>query len=144
MLIEILIICCQCFLSAFPASKLRKKYFTKEFFENNFPELKGQYPLGAYPDSGCGRYSSKLSLPAWVELNSAFRVHQNYVEGLVPIVASLLIAGLFQPKLTVRKRSTQAHERAREKSRHGNYGQVAHTLLCFVVMMRNLCAVIEN
>lgn len=64
-LFEILVIVIQLFVASVYAGSLRKKVFTKEFFEKNFPELKGDFPRGGYPDMGTGKYSQKLPLDQW-------------------------------------------------------------------------------
>jgi glutathione S-transferase len=70
------------------------------FFEKNFPELKGSIPQGGYPDCGSGKYAQKLSVAEWQDFNNAQRAHLNYVEGAATIIIALVVAGLFQPRLT--------------------------------------------
>ncbi|OMH85369.1 Microsomal glutathione S-transferase 3 [Zancudomyces culisetae] len=72
----------QCQIAAIICGRMRRKYKVE------------------YPDMGCGRFSKKLSDKEWVEFNSAVRVHQNYVEQLPIAVGSVLIGGLYFPKIT--------------------------------------------
>jgi glutathione S-transferase len=75
--------------------KLRGKFFNKAFFEKHeLPVAKG-----GYPDMGCGRYADKLTLEEWQQFNNAQRGHQNYVEQMGSIVASMLVCGLFFPRI---------------------------------------------
>lgn len=103
---EVLIICAQCITFGYQTMAVRKKLFTKAFFEKNFPEIASQDLKshigvnGGYPDAGSGKFSQKLSVPEWLQLNNAIRVHYNYLEGLVPIVISMLISGLYFKRLT--------------------------------------------
>jgi len=89
----------QCVLTSFLVSRARRKFFSKNFFEENFPELK-PVPLGGYPDMGCGRFSDKLSLQEWTEFNNAQRCHQNYVEGVSQAISLVLLSGLFFPRIS--------------------------------------------
>ena len=50
---------------------------------------------------GSGKYSQKLTTAQWLDFNVAQRQHLNFVEQMVPMVLPLLVAGLFQPRLTV-------------------------------------------
>jgi len=81
-------------------NRRRQKYFTKEFFEKNFPGLK-TYPKDGYPDNGSGIFSAKLSVEQWLDLNNASRAHMNYVEGVTLAVLSILASGLASPRLAV-------------------------------------------
>jgi len=78
----------------------RKKVFNKEFFAKHFPEFKGSWPAGGYPDMGNGRYSAKLTLDEWTYFNNYQRAHYNYVEGAASILTFELISGLFFPRFT--------------------------------------------
>ena len=89
----------QCICEVLPVSALRKRYFTRAFFDQHFPRLQQRCELG-YPDMGSGVFSSKLSEEQWVAFNNAQRVHQNYVEGLPVILVLLLCAGLDYPRVT--------------------------------------------
>jgi len=81
-------------------SRIRGKLFSKEFFENNFPEFKGHYPRNGYPDMGSGRYSAKLSDSDWLTFNNYQRAHYNYVENVASILIFLLLSGLFYPRMS--------------------------------------------
>ena len=50
-----------------------------------------------YPDMGNGRYSAQLSYTQWVEFNNAQRAHYNMVESSAPVLATVIVGGLFQP-----------------------------------------------
>jgi len=78
---------------------VRRQLFSKEFFEQNFPGIK-PHPKGGYPDTGNGRWSSKLSDDDWIKFNNYQRAHLNYVEGIASIIVVQLIAGLFYPKVS--------------------------------------------
>ena len=101
------IICFECFLIGFvvvvPA---RFKAFNKEFMEQFKEEHEKAFPgsepaVGGHPDAGDGRYSDKLAYKDWVEFNNAFRTHMNFVEMLPVIVVSLVLGGLFVPKVAM-------------------------------------------
>jgi len=96
-LFEAVIIGLQLSLHTIPVGRARGKYFSKKFFADNFPELKDP-PRGGNPDNGLGRFSDKLSYDDWVAFNSAQRTHLNYVEGIAPILVSLLVSGLFHTR----------------------------------------------
>ncbi|PVZ97752.1 hypothetical protein BB558_006284 [Smittium angustum] len=53
-----------------------------------------------YPDMGSGRYAAKLSDKDWKEFNNIMRTQQNYVEQLPICISSVLIGGLFYPKMS--------------------------------------------
>jgi len=82
------------------AGSKRSRYFTKAFFEKEFPELKGKIPRGGYPDMGNGKYAQKLPLDAWVDFNNGQRAHYNFLEGIALICVSLMVSGLYYPILT--------------------------------------------
>lgn len=50
-----------------------------------------------YPDMGSGRYSALLPYSQWVEFNNAQRCHYNMVESSAPVLATVIVGGLFQP-----------------------------------------------
>eukprot|EP01101_Sappina_pedata_P009924 TRINITY_DN6130_c0_g1_i1.p1 TRINITY_DN6130_c0_g1~~TRINITY_DN6130_c0_g1_i1.p1 ORF type:complete len:176 (+),score=93.84 TRINITY_DN6130_c0_g1_i1:65-592(+) len=89
----------QVILEGIPIGMLRNKLFTKAFVSEHFPELKGQFPKGGYPDTGNGRFSDKLSFEQWKQFNDYQRVHQNFVEGVATSITLQLICGLFFPRL---------------------------------------------
>lgn len=94
----------QLIITGFSGMGVRKKHFTKEFFEKNFPEeLKNkEIDLKAgYPDVGSGLYSHKLSHAAWKDINNAQRAHFNFLETFAPIALFMLISGLVYTRLTV-------------------------------------------
>jgi hypothetical protein len=63
---------------------VRRKFFTKEFYEKNFPQYKQlasvMTPDGGYPDDGQGRLADHLSDEQWFTLNNYRRAHYNYLE----------------------------------------------------------------
>jgi hypothetical protein len=52
-----------------------------------------------YPDMGNGRYSALLSYSQWVQFNNIQRGHYGMIEGSAPVLATLILNGLFQPKV---------------------------------------------
>eukprot|EP00347_Sterkiella_histriomuscorum_P001150 403373136 len=99
----------QCYLTGFlVAQPKRFQFFNRDFMKKNFEELhhnevsKNQpVPDQGYPDMGSGRYSEKLTYKQWFELNLAQRVHQNFLEQILPIVLLTLVAGIKYPTQTV-------------------------------------------
>ncbi len=85
--------------TGFSAGSLRRSLFDKPFFEKNFPELKDNIPDSGYPDNGSGVFSHKLPLDKWMLFNCAQRCHMNYLEGIIPILAFLLVSGLVYTRL---------------------------------------------
>ena len=91
----------QCYLVGFTiAQGKRRKYFTKEFLDQNFgeehkKEFNTSVPQQGYPDHGSGRYSQKLPYKAWFELNNAQRCHQNFLETVGLLIFGLLVSGLY-------------------------------------------------
>jgi uncharacterized membrane protein YecN with MAPEG domain len=82
----------------------REKFFTKEFFEKNFPEelKKNEIDLKhGYPDVGSGFYAQKLPHDQWKEINNLQRVHMNFLETITPAVVTMLISGLVYTRITI-------------------------------------------
>lgn len=50
-----------------------------------------------YPDMGNGRYSALLPYHEWVQFNNLQRCHYNMVESSAPVLAMVIVAGLFYP-----------------------------------------------
>jgi uncharacterized membrane protein YecN with MAPEG domain len=102
---EVILICAQCITQGYTTMDVRKELFTKEFFEKNFPELKGAKGYtgsnGGYPDMGSGQFSNKLPLDQWLKLNNTIRPHYNYIEGLAPIMLFILVSGLYYTRFTL-------------------------------------------
>lgn len=48
---------------------------------------------------GSGRYSTYLPYSDWVRLNNAQRAHYNMIEMSGPVLAALMIGGLYQAKI---------------------------------------------
>ena len=101
------VICFECFLIGFVfGGAPRFKYFSKEFMAQFKEEHEDAFPgtepaVGGHPDSGEGRYADKLPYKDWVEFNNRQRVHQNFVEMLPLIVTTLVIGGLFVPRVAM-------------------------------------------
>jgi hypothetical protein len=62
----------------------------KKHFGSNFNDL-------GYPDMGNGRYSDLLSYDQWVKFNNLQRVHYNMVESSGPVLAMVVVCGLYYP-----------------------------------------------
>ncbi len=74
-----------------PAVKLLQEQHKKDFgaaINNN-----------GYPDTGNGRYSEHLDYDQWVGFNNAQRAHNNMIEVSAPVLACLIVSGLFQPEV---------------------------------------------
>jgi len=99
-LLECVIIAMQVLIEGVFAMKLRKRLFSKAFFEQHFPQLKGNIPKEGYPDMGSGKFAEKLSLEDWMEFNNYQRAHYNYLEGVASILVLLVTSGLFFPRFT--------------------------------------------
>jgi hypothetical protein len=50
-----------------------------------------------YPDMGNGRYSALLPYHEWVQFNNLQRSHYNMVESSAPVLALVIVGGLFYP-----------------------------------------------
>jgi hypothetical protein len=50
-----------------------------------------------YPDMGNGRYSALLPYHEWVQFNNHQRAHYNMVESSAPVLALVIVGGLFYP-----------------------------------------------
>jgi len=99
-LLEALALGLHCVHEGFAGYAVRKRVFSKQFFQTNFPDIKPT-PEDGYPDIGHGRYSDKLSDRDWQDLNNAQRAHYNYLEQLPTVITTLCIAGLTYPRVTV-------------------------------------------
>ena len=101
------VICLECFLIGMVVvGPARTKAFNKEFMDQFKEEHERAFPgsqpaVGGAPDAGEGRYSDKLPYKHWVEFNNAMRTHVNFVEMLPVIVFTLVIGGLFLPRVTM-------------------------------------------
>ena len=82
---------------------LRKLLFTEKYM-SQWDEMHQYYlktkpsPFG-YPDAGAGVYSKKLEYGDWFKFNNAQRVHGNSIEHLSHAIPTMLLAGLFYPKV---------------------------------------------
>ena len=101
------VICLECFLIGIVVvGPARGKAFTAEhmakFKDEHEKAFPGSEPAArGYPDAGEGRYSDKLPYKQWVEFNNAMRTHTNFVEMLPVIVFTLVLGGLFLPRVTM-------------------------------------------
>lgn len=85
---------------------MRYKVFSQEYVDKNLSaesdalkKITGKsLSKGCHPDCGLGRFSDKLSLEDWMELNVAQRAAGNFLEQITAIVTLLLLSGLFFPK----------------------------------------------
>lgn len=86
----------------------RKHFQSKELLENpKFKALQDEHKklygtniaAEGYPDMGNGRYAAFLSYEHWYEFNNAQRGHYNMMETSGPVLASLVVSGLYQPKI---------------------------------------------
>eukprot|EP00823_Brevimastigomonas_motovehiculus_P008508 TRINITY_DN780_c0_g1_i1.p1 TRINITY_DN780_c0_g1~~TRINITY_DN780_c0_g1_i1.p1 ORF type:complete len:173 (-),score=42.89 TRINITY_DN780_c0_g1_i1:210-728(-) len=89
----------QCLLAGFSIMKLREKYFNKDFFDRNFPQLKENAPPMGYPDMGNGQFSQKLPLDQWIIFNQYQRAHYNAIEFIAAVLTAELLGGLFYPRV---------------------------------------------
>lgn len=95
----------QCTMTVMGVAGVRYKVFNQEYVDKQLSaesdELKritgNGLTKGCHPDCGLGRFSDKLSLQDWMELNVAQRTAGNYLEQITGIVALELLAGLFYP-----------------------------------------------
>jgi len=99
-ILEALLIAFACISQMGPVMMLRDKFFNKAFFDQHFPHLK-PYPKQGYPDTGEGRFSDKLTDDQWLQFANAQRAHYNFIEQLASALLSLLVGGLFYPRVCV-------------------------------------------
>ena len=83
-LLEAVIICIHMLITGMTMASVRKRFFSKEFYEKHFPQYKQlgkvMKPDGGYPDDGQGRLADKLSDEDWFTFNNYRRAHMNYLE----------------------------------------------------------------
>ena len=103
----IAVLCFECFMIGMVVvGPARKRIFNKEFMAKfkdvHTSAFPGSEPAeGGHPDCGEGRYSDALPYKEWVEFNNAFRTHINFVEMLPIIVGTLVLGGIFLPRVTM-------------------------------------------
>jgi len=93
----------QYFVLSERVGRVRRRVFSKEFFEQNaqhFPELKDLKPDGGYPDMGHGRFADRLPFNDWWDFGNIQRVHYHALESMPVQMTLMATAGLFNPKLT--------------------------------------------
>ena len=106
-LLCIAVLCIECFvIGMVVVGRARSRTFTKEFMAQfkdvHAAAFPGSEPAaGGFPDAGEGRYSDALPYKNWVDFNNAFRTHINFVEMMPIIVGTLVLGGLFLPKVTM-------------------------------------------
>ena len=83
-LFEVVLISIHLWLTGMAMMSVRKKFFTKDFYEKKFPQYK---QLGhvmrkdsGYPDDGQGRLAQLLDDEQWFVFNNYRRAHYNYIE----------------------------------------------------------------
>ena len=85
-------------------TRVRNRFFNQEWLEKNFGAeyekyFKTKIPQGGYPDDGNGKFAEKLSFGEWHEFNLAARAFNNFTEWIMGSVASIAMAGLYNPEL---------------------------------------------
>ena len=77
--------------------------FTKQFmeqFDQEHAEAFGpgtKAPDAGFPDTGCGRFSKKLSYADWFKMNNGQRVQINFLEHITFAIAGPVIAAAAYP-----------------------------------------------
>jgi glutathione S-transferase len=89
----------QVLLQGFGIGSVRRRLFTKEFFEKNFKGVNYASHKGGYPDCGSGHFSAKLSTDDWIQFANYQRSHLNYVEGVATAISLVLLDGLYCARL---------------------------------------------
>ena len=95
------------FYCVLKAGSPRRHIFTQEFMDDNFKTehaesgIKDPLMKGGYPDAGSGRYIMKAGYKAWVEFNTAQRIHIQYMEAVTQMMCLQLFTGLYFPMTTV-------------------------------------------
>ena len=105
-LLSVSLLCLECwFIGMFISNYARHSTFTEQFMdqfkEEHEAAIGKELQKGGFPDCGEGRYAEKLSYEAWLRYGNFFRAHNNFVEQLPVLVAFLVFAGLFLPKITM-------------------------------------------
>lgn len=83
-LFEAVLICIHMMVTGMMMGSVRRRFFSKEFYEKNFPQYKQlgkvMKPDAGYPDDGQGRLADKLNDEDWFTFNNYRRAHMNYLE----------------------------------------------------------------
>ncbi len=83
-LLEVIAVSIHMWITGMTMALVRRKFFTKEFYEEKFPQykqlIKVMKPDGGYPDDGQGRLADRLNDEQWFTLNNYRRAHMNYLE----------------------------------------------------------------
>lgn len=83
-LFESVLITIHLWLTGMMMGSIRRRVFTKEFYEEKFPQYRSLSkilkPDGGYPDDGQGRLADQLNDEEWFLLNNYRRAHYNYLE----------------------------------------------------------------
>ena len=78
--------------------KVRMQTFSgkhmKEFRDLHQEAFKADPAKMGYPDMGCGFYGKRLAYKDWYRFNCSQRIHLNYLEGIILIMLSALVAGI--------------------------------------------------
>jgi len=83
-LFEVIIISIHIWVTGMMMGSVRRKFFSKDFYEKHFPQYKNlinvMKPDGGYPDDGQGRLADQLNDEQWFIFNNYRRAHMNYLE----------------------------------------------------------------
>lgn len=83
-LAEVVLITIHIWITGMLMASVRKRFFSKDFFEKRFPQYKSlshvMKPDGGYPDDGQGRLADQLDDEQWFTFNNYRRAHMNYLE----------------------------------------------------------------
>mmetsp|Transcript_6018 Transcript_6018/g.6272 ORF Transcript_6018/g.6272 Transcript_6018/m.6272 type:complete len:183 (+) Transcript_6018:119-667(+) len=88
---------CMAYRKAFKSPEFLNKKKVIELQEEHKKSFGTPINDMGYPDMGNGRYSAELSYSQWVEFNNAQRAHYNMVESSGPVLAAMIVGGLFHP-----------------------------------------------
>jgi hypothetical protein len=94
-LFEVVLISIHIWITGMAMGSVRRRYFTKDFYEKHFPQYKSLTSVmnteGGYPDDGQGRLSDKLNDEQWFTFNNYRRAHYNYLEVFLTFAFSFQI-----------------------------------------------------
>jgi hypothetical protein len=86
--------------SYFSSPEFLNKPEVKLLLDEHKKEFSSAINKQGYPDTGSGRYSQLLPYKQWVEFNNAQRSHANMIEGSGPVLACIIVSGLYNPVLS--------------------------------------------
>lgn len=103
-LLESVVITIHLWLTGAMMGSVRRRFFNKDFYEKKFPQYRSLTDVlnvdSGYPDDGQGRLADQLDDRDWFVFNNYRRAHYNYLEGSLPVIVPLLIAGLSYTRVT--------------------------------------------